>query len=190
MDACDNQRDRLLIWMLYETGMRIGEALALWVQDVLVDDLHIVVRDRGELVNGAEIKTPASLRRIDVSRELINEIVAYIGRWHTADITTNHVFLTKQGQRAGQPLVYDAVQSLFRRLARKTGSVISPHTLRHSILTALAQEGWRPELLQEKAGHASFQHTYQLYVHPSQNELRQEWERTREHVRVGVGAGE
>ncbi len=190
MDACDNQRDRLLIWMLYETGMRIGEALALWVQDVLVDDLHIVVRDRGELVNGAEIKTPASLRRIDVSRELINEIVAYIGRWHTADITTNHVFLTKQGQRAGQPLVYDAVQSLFRRLARKTGIVISPHTLRHSILTALAQEGWRPELLQEKAGHASFQHTYQLYVHPSQNELRQEWERTREHVRVGVGAGE
>jgi len=186
MDACVNQRDRLLVWLLYETGMRIGEALALWVQDVLVDDLRIVVCDRGALENGAEIKTPASARTIDVSRELINEIVSYIGRWHTAAIATNHLFISKQGQRAGQPLVYDAVQSLFRRLARKTGIAISPHTLRHSILTALAQEGWRPELLQAKAGHASFQHTYQLYVHPSPDELRREWEWTRDRVGVGV----
>lgn len=41
MDACGNQRDRVLIWLLYETGMRIGEALALWVQDVDVADCLI-----------------------------------------------------------------------------------------------------------------------------------------------------
>jgi len=187
MDGCQNQRDRLLIWLLYETGLRIGEALALWVQDVLVDELRLRVCDRGELANGAEIKTPASVRTIDVSRELINEIISYVGQWHTANVEANHLFITRQGERLGEPLVYAAVQSLFRRLARKTGIAISPHILRHSIFTALAQAGWRPELLQQKAGHASFQHTYQLYVHPSRDELRRAWERTHALVQVGVG---
>jgi len=182
MDACGNKRDRLLIWLLYETGMRIGEALALWVQDVDVADCVIHVRDRGELDNGAEIKTPHSERDIHVSEALINEIVFYVGHAHTVEVETNHLFITTQGGRTNQPLVYKNVQSLFRRLARKTGIRVSPHLLRHSIITELAREGWRPELLQERAGHASFQHTYQLYVHPTQDDLRAEWERTQDVV--------
>lgn len=34
LDACLNQRDRLLVRLLYESAMRVGEALSLWVQDV------------------------------------------------------------------------------------------------------------------------------------------------------------
>jgi hypothetical protein len=34
----------------------------------------------------------------------------------------------------------------------------------------------RPEVLRERAGHAQFQYTYQLYVHPSEEEMRAEWE--------------
>jgi site-specific recombinase XerD len=34
LDACTNQRDYLLIWLLYESGMRIGETLALFVEDI------------------------------------------------------------------------------------------------------------------------------------------------------------
>src|SRR2546426_9446730 len=33
LDACTNQRDRLLVWLLYESAMRIGEVLALFVED-------------------------------------------------------------------------------------------------------------------------------------------------------------
>ncbi len=182
MDVCHNRQDRLLVWLLYETGMRIGEALALSVQDVDVADCVIQVRDRGELDNGAEIKTPHSERDIHVSEALINEIVSYVGHAHTVEVETNHLFITTQGSRTNQPLVYKNVQSLFRRLSRKTGIQLSPHILRHSILTELAREGWRPELLQERAGHASFQHTYQLYVHPTQEDLRAEWERTQDVV--------
>lgn len=178
MDACTTQRDRLLVWLLYETGLRIGEALALWVQDVDVADCVIHVRDRGELENGAEIKGPSSERDINVSTALIDEIVSYVGRAHTVEIETNHLLITKQGRRAGQPLVYKNVESLFRRLGRKTGVQVTPHVLRHSHFTVLAGEGWRPELLQERAGHASFQYTYQVYVHPTQEDLRREWERT------------
>ncbi len=50
------------------------------------------------------------------------------------------------------------------------------------MLTALAELGWAPELLQERAGHASFQQTYQTYIHPAKEALRAAWEQTQEQV--------
>jgi len=150
LDACSNQRDRLLVWLLYESAMRVGEILAP--------------------------------RPIDVSSDLIDEIVAYVGRVHTVEVETNHLFIKLQGSRAGHALTYADVDSLFRRLRRKTGIAVTPHVLRHTMLTLLAELGWAPELLQERAGHASFQQTYQTYVHPAKEALRTAWEQTQEHV--------
>ena len=182
LDACSNQRDRLLVWLLYESAMRVGEILALYVEDVDVAENRLHVCDRGLLENGAEIKTIHAPRTIDVSSDLIDEIVAYVGRVHTIDVETNHLFIKLQGSRAGQALTYADVDSLFRRLRRKTGIAVTPHMLRHTMLTSLAELGWAPELLQERAGHASFQQTYQTYVHPTKEALRAAWEQTQEQV--------
>jgi integrase/recombinase XerD len=184
LDACTNQRDRLLVWLLYESAMRVGEGLALFVEDVDVAENRLYVRDRGSLENGAEIKTIHAPRAIDVSSDLIDEIVAYVGKAHTIEVETNHLFIKSHGSRAGQALTYVDVDSLFRRLRRKTGIAVTPHVLRHTMLTALAELGWAPELLQERAGHASFQQTYQTYVHPAKEALRAAWEQTQEQVRL------
>lgn len=182
LDACSNQRDRLLVRLLYESAIRVGEALSLWVQDVNVAENKLHICDRGVLENGAEIKTIHSPRIVDVSANLIDEIVAYVGIAHTAEVETNHLFIKHQGAQAGQALTYTDIDSLFRRLRKKTDLEVTPHTLRHSMLTALAEQGWAPELLQERAGHASFQQTYQTYVHPSPEALRRAWEKTQEAV--------
>jgi len=182
LDACSNQRDRLLVWLLYESAMRVGEVLALWVEDVDVAENQLHICDRGPLENGAEIKTIHAPRTIDVSSDLIDEIVAYVGKVHTVEVETNHLFIKLQGSRAGHALTYADVDSLFRRLRRKTGIAVTPHVLRHTMLTLLAELGWAPELLQERAGHASFQQTYQTYVHPAKEALRTAWEQTQEHV--------
>jgi len=182
LDACSNQRDRLLVWLLYESAMRVGEILALYVEDVDVAENRLHVCDRGLLENGAEIKTIHAPRTIDVSSDLIDEMVSYVGKVHTIDVETNHLFIKLQGSRAGQALTYADVDSLFRRLRRKTGIAVTPHMLRHTMLTSLAELGWAPELLQERAGHASFQQTYQTYVHPTKEALRAAWEQTQEQV--------
>jgi integrase/recombinase XerD len=182
LDACGNERDRLLIRLLYESAIRVGEALALWVQDVDVAENKLHICDRGPLENGAKIKTIHSPRALDVSADLIDEIVAYVGIAHTAEVETNHLFIKRQGTRAGQALSYADIDSLFRRLRSRTGIAVTPHILRHTMLTALAEQGWVPELLQERAGHASFQQTYQTYVHPSQEALRTAWEKTQAAV--------
>ena len=185
LDACGNQRDRLLIRLLYKLAIRVGEALALWVQDVDVAENKLHICDRGPLENGAEIKTIHAPRALDVSADLIDEIVAYVGVAHTAEVTTNHLFIKRQGAHAGQALSYVDVDSLFRRLRSHTGLAATPHILRHTMLTALAEQGWAPELLQERAGHASFQQTYQTYVHPSGEALRTAWEKTQAAVSLG-----
>jgi integrase/recombinase XerD len=182
MDACANQRDRLLLWLLYESAIRVGELLALWVEDIDVATCQLSIHDRGPLANDAEIKTTSSERKVEVSEELINAMISYIGIAHTFEVETNHLFLKLRGANKGQPMTYDEVNSLFRRLKGKTGLDVTPHILRHSSLTALAQAKWRPELLQERAGHASFQHTYQMYVHVSEDELHDEWVKTQQAV--------
>jgi integrase/recombinase XerD len=182
LDACSNQRDRLLVWLLYESAMRVGEVLALYVEDVDVAENRLNVRDRGLLENGAEIKTIHAPRTIDVSSDLIDEIVSYVGKVHTIEVETNHLFIKLQGARAGQALTYADVDSLFRRLRRKTSIAVTPHMLRHTMLTSLAELGWQPELLQERAGHASFQQTYQTYVHPTKEALQMAWKQTQERV--------
>jgi integrase/recombinase XerD len=182
LNACASERDCLLVRLLYETAMRVGESLALFVEDVDVAENRIHIRDRGELPNDAEIKTIHSPRSLDVSSNLIDEVVAYVGRAHTAEVETNHLFIKLHGQHTGQALTYTEVDSLFRRLRHKTGLDVTPHVLRHTMLTGLAELGWQPELLQERAGHASFQQTYQTYVHPSQEALRAAWEQAQAQV--------
>ena len=182
LDACMNQRDRLLARLLYESAIRVGEYLALWVEDIGVAENRIYIRDRGPLENDAEIKTVHAQRAIDVSSDLIDEIVAYVGKAHTAEVETNHLFIKLHGKQAGQAMTYPDVDSLFRRLRAKTALDVTPHILRHSMLTKLAELGWQPEHLQERAGHASFQQTYQTYVHPSQEALRVAWESVQEEV--------
>src|SRR5260370_6790639 len=188
LDACTNQRDRLLIWLLYESAMRVGEALTLFVEDIDVAENRIHIRDRGVLENGAEIKTVHAPRSIDVSSDLIDEIVAYVGHAHTPEVATNHLFIKLHEANTGQALTYMDVDSLFRRLRQKTSLDVTPNILRHSMLTKLAELGWQPELLQERAGHASFQQTYQTYVHPSQEALRAAWEQTQQQVCMGISS--
>lgn len=184
VNACENIRDQLLLTLLYESSLRIGECLALWIEDGDVDGRKIHVRDRGELANDAEIKTEACCRSVDVSDDLINQILDYLVIVHTDEVETNHLFVKLRGLRAGKPLEYADVNDLFQRLKAKTGIDAHAHLLRHSSLTSLAKNGMRPEVLRERAGHVQFQYTYQFYVHPSEEEMREEWERTKPQLEL------
>ncbi|MDH7577412.1 MAG: tyrosine-type recombinase/integrase [Bacillota bacterium] len=184
IDACSNLRDKFLIQLLWESSMRIGEALALWLEDFEPDGQKIHIRDRGELPNLAEIKTVCGPRTVDVSSELINMFFNYVAEFHTDEVDTNHVFIKLSGENKYQPMEYQDVASLFRRLKAKTGIDVSPHVLRHSSLTELRRAGWKPEHLRKRAGHAHVQTTMQIYLHPSDEDLRKDWEKAEEKMRL------
>jgi integrase/recombinase XerD len=184
LDACSNLRDKFLIQLLWESSMRIGEALALWLEDFEIDGQKIHICDRGDLSNLAEIKTICSPRTIDVSPDLINMFFDYVSQFHTDEVDTNHVFIKLSGENKNQPMEYEDVASLFRRLRAKTGIDAHPHMLRHSSLTELRRAGWKPEHLQKRAGHAQVQTTMQTYLHPSDEDLREDWEKAEEQMHL------
>ena len=175
LGACTNIRDYFLLYLLFETGMRIGEALSLWVEDIDLDELKISIKDRGELENLAEIKTVHSPRRLDCTQDLADLFTGYICEMHTCEINTNHIFLKIQGARAGKPMEYADVDNLFRMLRKKTGIRVTPHVFRHTSLSLLYSEGWAPELLRIRAGHKNIYTTINTYIHPTEEELAAEF---------------
>ena len=171
LDHCTNLRDFFLLSMLFETGMRIGEALSLWLEDFDVGGLTITLHDRGELENLAEIKTVSSPRKIDCTQPLMDLFIRYVCEYHTTEIQTNHVFIKIHGKNAGQAMNYVDVDNLFRNLRKETEIYVTPHMFRHTSLSLLYSAGWEPELLRQRAGHKSIFTTLDTYVHPSDEEM-------------------
>jgi integrase/recombinase XerD len=183
-DNCTNKRDYFLLRLLWESSMRIGEALSLWIEDFNISETTIAIRDRGELENYAEIKTVNCPRTVDVTQELMNEFMDYIAEIHNDEVDTNFVFIKLYGINKYKPMEYQDVVSLFNRLKSKTGIEVNPHMLRHSSLTELKRSGWEGEFLRIRAGHKNMQTTLQMYIHPDDEDIRKEWEHVQEHMRL------
>ncbi|MFR1926874.1 MAG: tyrosine-type recombinase/integrase [Clostridium paraputrificum] len=184
--ACNNLRDKFLLSLLYETGIRIGEALSLWIEDFDISDMIIDLKDRGELENNAEIKTVSSPRRIDISQNLADMFMEYIAEYHTEEVETNHIFIKVSGANKYKPMNYTDVDNLFRALKKKIGIYVTPHMFRHSSLTLLRMAGWQPELLRIRAGHKNIYTTLNTYIHPSDEEITKEFNRTRPNLDLDI----
>ena len=182
LGACTNMRDFFLLYLLFETGIRIGEALSLWLEDFDLDCLKIAVTDRGELENLAEIKTVHSSRKLDCTQELMDLFAGFICAFHSTDVNTNHVFMKLRGANAGAPMDYTDVDNLFRTLRRKTGIRITPHVFRHTSLSLLYADGWAPELLRIHAGHKNIYTTLNTYIHPTEDELTAAFNKAAPHL--------
>ncbi|EPY2306038.1 tyrosine-type recombinase/integrase [Clostridium sporogenes] len=184
--ACSNLRDKFLLSLLYETGMRIGEALSLWIEDIDISDMVIDLKDRGQLENNAEIKTVSSPRRIDISQNLADIFMEYIAEYHNEEVETNHIFIKISGNNKYKAMNYIDVDNLFRTLKKKTGIYVTPHMFRHSSLTVLRMAGWQPELLRVRAGHKNIYTTINTYIHPSDEDLTREFEKTQPNLNLDI----
>jgi len=188
LDASTNVRDYFLLWMLFETGMRIGEALSLWLEDFDISECTIQICDRGEMENLAEIKTVSSPRKLDCTVELMDLFSECVCLFHDEEVKTNHVFVKLGGERVGEAMDYRDVDNVFRTLRRKTGIHITPHMFRHTSLSLLHSAGWEPELLRQRAGHKNIYTTLDTYVHPSDEEVAEEFRRVSGNLKIpGMG---
>ena len=190
-NATTNIRDEFLIKLLFETGMRIGEALSLFIEDIIYDHKKghkISIVDRGELENRANIKTGSSVRKIDISQELIDLFDDYAyDILDELEIDTNFVFVKLRGKNKGQPLEYQDVSDLFKRLTKKTGIDVHAHLLRHTHATMYYQQTKDVKVLQERLGHSQIQTTMKFYVHPSDEDIREDWEKAEPVFKINKG---
>jgi len=183
--AATNIRDRFLIQLLFETGLRIGEALSLFLEDFKFDHRGHCIRltNRGELENGAKLKTGE--REIYVSQSLMDFYDDYLYEViEELDLDTSFVFVKLRGENMGKPMTYSDVEALFKRLRQKTGIHVHPHLFRHTHATLFYQTTKDIKQVQERLGHAQVQTTMELYVHPSQEDIRNEWEKVQHAFQI------
>lgn len=188
-NATTNIRDEFLIKLLFETGLRIGEALSLFIEDIIFDHNkghRIKLVDRGELSNGAMLKTGE--REIHISQELIDLFDDYAyDILDELEIDTNFVFVKIKGKNKGQPLEYQDISDLFKRLKNKTGIDVHAHLLRHTHATIYYQTTKDIKQVQERLGHSQIQTTMNMYLHPSDEDIRASWEIAQPSFQISKG---
>jgi len=170
LSLCNFHRDKFLIRLLYETGMRIGQALGLRHKDVKTwdNEIHIVPRFNNQ--NGARTKS-ASINTIVVTPVLMQLYSEYLLE-ELDDIESPYVFVCLKGNKKGQALKYTAVQELFERISRTIGIRVTAHMLRHTHATELLRSGWDMALIQKRLGHQSIQTTINTYTHLSNQDMK------------------
>ena len=154
-------RDRLIVELLYSTGIRVGELCGLDIDDVDRDRMLVRVIGKGNKERSVPFGVPAA-----------EAITVWLteGRPHFADESSGAALLLgKKGRRLDQRQARSVVHGV---IAAVPGAPdIAPHGLRHSAATHLLEGGADLRVVQELLGHASLA-TTQLYTHVSIARLR------------------
>lgn len=175
INACHRVRDKFLVCLLHETGMRIGQVLGLRHEDVRSWDNEIQIVPRENNANGARAKTKETYT-IHVSMQLMSLYSEYITTEYP-DIDSDYLFINIWEGKKGYPLTYSTIQALFSRLSRDAGIEVTPHVFRHSHATELIRNSMEMSYVQKRLGHASIQTTIDTYVHVSREDMKQEYQK-------------
>lgn len=158
-------RNRALVEILYATGLRVGEAAGLDIDDLDQDRRTLRVVGKGNKERTVPYGLPAAVALDDWLRR---------GRPALATETSGPaLFLGKRGRRVDQRQVRAVVGKLFADLGDTAAT--SPHALRHSAATHLLDGGADLRAVQEILGHSTLA-TTQIYTHVSVDRLRQSYQ--------------
>ena len=169
LDACDRLRDRFLLSVLWDSGVRIGEALGLRHEDLAAAEQELTVVRRVN-DNRARAKSPSS-RTIPVSASLMRLYADYL-HGEYGDLDSDYVFVALWAGQHGRPLTYAAVYDLVLRLRRRTGIDFDPHWYRHAYATRLLRGGASIEVVSSLLGHSSIATTMDVYGHLTAEDAR------------------
>jgi integrase/recombinase XerD len=138
-------RDRLLFLLLYTTGMRISEALAIEVDDLDLsrDDEHVTVLGKG------------GRRRTVLLDD--STLVALLRRYLKMRGYRHGSLFRAEKNYVGGPLRYASAQELWTKYREKAQVTATIHQLRHAHASELVNAGVSLETIRRRLGHANTQ---------------------------------
>jgi len=155
-------RDRLMLSLLYSSGLRVSELVSLKVNDIDMGERTIRIRGKGD-------KDRIVLFDENTRDLLMNYLSRRI---HESE----YLFLN----RFGDPLTPRYVQMMIKNYARKAGinKKVTPHILRHSFATHLLKNGVDIRAIQQLLGHSNLS-TTQIYTSVDMQTLKNVYDRAR-----------
>lgn len=151
--------DYLMFEILFWTGIREGELLALTLSDFDMSNNLLHINKTYHRINGKDVisspKTDNSVRTIIIPNFLKEEVQEYIGQ-HYGLPESERLF----------PIVARTLQKRLKKYEEKTGvKPIRVHDLRHSHVAYLINQGVEPLIIKERLGHKNIQITLNTYGH-------------------------
>jgi len=144
-------RDNLILELLFSTGIRIGELVALNVSDVDIDKMSIHITGRA-----------TRSRAVTLSPDtLLTSIQQYLALRGDRGLATPALFVGRSGTR----LTIYSIENIFKKHVRlaEIKRHVTPHSLRHTMAAQLVSSGADIKEVQEILGHASILST-QVYT--------------------------
>lgn len=159
-------RNQAMMELLYATGLRVSELLALRLQDLNLEVGYVVAYGKGK----KERLVPVG----EVALEKVKEYLSAVRPVLDKTARARHVFLN----RSGRGLSRQGFWKLLNRYALQAGitSPVTPHVMRHSFATHLLERGADLRSVQLMLGHASIS-TTQIYTHLNREKLKQIYQR-------------
>lgn len=161
-DNFEGVRDRLVVEMFYQTGIRLAELVGLDMEDVSEGARTLKVLGKGN-----------KHRIIPFGEKLLYLINIYKERREQYAGGSQAFFVDKKGQRIKRTKVQGMVK-------RKLGMVTSlykrsPHVLRHTFATTMLNHDANLQAVKELLGHSSLS-TTEIYTHTTFEELKKVYE--------------
>ena len=162
-------RNRSIIQMLYDTGMRVSELIHVKINDINFHERVVRIFGKG----GKERLNPISMAGIVVIINYIEEMRPILD-----SDTSPYLFLNQQGK----PLTRQGIWKIIKRRAKLVGiqKDISPHVLRHTFATHLLENSANLRLVQDLLGHTDIM-TTQMYTHLAAQKIHDKYQEVHPH---------
>ena len=157
------QRDRLILEILYGSGIRVSELVNIKILDIDFYNMEIRILGKGNkerIVNFGEYC-------LDAINIFLNDGRKKLLERHGK--TCDYLIINEKGNKITTRGVQKLIDNIVKKACLKKH--VSPHMLRHSFATHLLNEGCDIKTVQELLGHESLE-TTQIYTHVSNDRLR------------------
>lgn len=149
-------RNKLIIHLLLDTGVRVSELVNIKVHDIDVEERIIKVFGKG-----------SKERFVFFTSKTKELLINYLIKRKEKAITDNLLINYK-----GEKLTERSVQKIIKLVGEKIGLDIHPHLLRHTFATDLLNKGADIRMIQELLGHENLD-TTQIYTHVSNSRVKE-----------------
>ena len=170
-------RNRVILELLWATGMRVSELSNLNFGDLNIEENEIRVFGKG-----------AKERIVLISDRAKQDLVQYINtarrliapEYNTNEINENTpVFINSTGFRLQNKTIRNAINTVVEQI--ELPKKVTPHVFRHSFATHLIENGADLRVVQELLGHAGISNT-QIYTHISMKHLQDVYDSAHPHA--------
>lgn len=181
-------RDKIILLILKEGGLRSGELLGVKLEDIDYGEQGIHIRFRADNENGSRAKAGYGRDRfVHLPSDLIILIDRYISSdWVNSEPDNDFLFIVTKSNNPkdnGKPMKKSTLTSNLNHYNKKTGIKINTHKLRHTHVTDLAREyinkeepiNWK--YIQERIGHKDITTTMATYAHLNAEDHKKEYKR-------------